>query len=67
MHLRGDHHLVAPCEILERAADDLLARAVGIDIGGIEECDAELQRSLDEGAALLLVEGPRLVAAIRDP
>ena len=51
-------------EILECPADDLFARTVRIDVGGIEERDAELQRTFDEGTALLLVEGPGMVAAI---
>ena len=64
MHLGGDHDLVAAGEILQRPADDLLAGAVGIDVGGIEEVDAEFQRPLDERPALLLVERPGMVAAI---
>jgi hypothetical protein len=66
MHLGGDHHLVARREILQRPPDDLFARAIGIDIGGIEEIDPALERLLDERAALLLVQGPAVIAALGD-
>ena len=49
----------------QRPADDLLAGAVGIDVGGVEEVDAELERPLDERPALLLVERPGVVAPVR--
>src|SRR6478752_1407416 len=65
MHLRGDHDFFTASEVLERPADNLLARAVGIDVSGIEERDAEFQRPLDERAALLLIKRPGMVASIR--
>jgi hypothetical protein len=64
MHLGGDDDLVALGEILERPPQNLLARAVGIHIGGVEEVDAELERLLDEGAALLLAKRPAVIAAL---
>ena len=67
MHLGGDTTSSRLGEILQRAADDLLARAVGIDVGGVEEVDAELERALDERPALLLVERPRMRAAVGPP
>ena len=49
MHLGRDHHLLPLGEFLERAADDLLARALRIDVGGVEEIDAALERLANEG------------------
>ena len=48
----------------QRPADDLLAGAVGIDVGGVEEVDAEVERLLDERPALRLAERPGVVAAV---
>ena len=67
MHLCGDHHLVPSREILERAADNFLACAVGIDIGRVEERDAELKGTLDEGPALLLVQSLGMASATGNP
>src|SRR5690606_25426057 len=59
MHLGGDHHLVARhAEMLQRPAGDLLADAQRIDVGGVEEIDAGVERRLDERAGLGLVEHP---------
>ena len=62
--LGRDHHLVAPREVEQRAADDLFAGAVRIDVGGVEEVDAEVERLLDERPARRLAERPRVVAAL---
>jgi hypothetical protein len=51
-HLGGEHDLVAPGEVPDRAADDLLGGAVGIGVGRVEEIDAEVDRLLDQRAAL---------------
>src|SRR5262249_18476497 len=64
VHLGRDHDVLATREVLDRPAEKLLARAVGIDVGGIEEIDAAFERALDEGATLLLIEGPGMIAAI---
>src|SRR5579864_9064092 len=45
-------------EVLERAAQNFFAYAVGIDIGGVEEIDAELEGAAQEGAALFFLEYP---------
>ena len=58
-HLGGEHDVLAPGEILDGAADDLLRGAVRIDIGGIEEIDPELERLADQRAARLLVHASR--------
>src|SRR4051812_9293254 len=64
MDLGGDDHLVALGEIAQCPAVDLLARSGRIDIGGVEEVDAQLQRTLNEGPALLLAQGPRMVSPV---
>jgi hypothetical protein len=46
------------------AAENLLAGAGRIDVGGVEEVDAGFQRTLDEGPAVLFAEAPRMVAAL---
>ena len=56
--LGRDHDLVSLREVAQGAADDLLARAVGVGVGGVEEIDAELEGSLDERPARFLVERP---------
>ena len=58
MHLGRDHHLRSLGVFLERAADDLLARALRIDVGGVEEIDALLERLANEGARGLFLEHP---------
>ena len=45
-------------EILERAADDLLARALRIDVGRVEKVDSALQRFPDEWPRRLLLQHP---------
>ena len=44
---------------------DLLAGAVGVDVGGVEEVDAKPERPLDERSGRLLVEGPGMTATAR--
>ncbi len=55
-HLGGDHDLLAVGEVRQGAAHDLLAGAVGVHVGRVEEVDAGLDRPLDVGPARLLVE-----------
>jgi hypothetical protein len=64
--LGREHDVLAADEILQRAADDFLRRAVRIDIGGVEEIDAELERLLDQRATFFLIERPRMWPAIRN-
>ena len=58
-HLGRDHDLIARGELLQRAAEDLLADAARIHVGGVEEVDAVLERALDERTAGGFVEHPR--------
>ena len=62
--LGRDHDLAAPRVLEQRAADDLLARAGGIHVGGVEEVDAEVERLLQERPARRLAEGPGVGAAV---
>src|SRR5207248_51060 len=54
--LRRDDHLVTVGKVLQCAAEDLLAGALGVHVGGVEEVDAGFQRVLDERTAVLLAE-----------
>ena len=40
--LRGDDHLVAPCP--ERPTEELLAQRAAVDVGGVEQGDAGVER-----------------------
>ena len=53
--LRGQHHLVAAA--LERLADEFLVGVRAVDLGGVDERDAEVERAVD-GADRLRVVGP---------
>ena len=46
VNLGGDDDLVAAGEIAQRTAGDLLADAQRVDVGGVEEVDAQVKRSL---------------------
>jgi hypothetical protein len=60
--LRRQHDLVAPAG--EGAADDLLAAAaVAVDVGGVEEGDAGVDRRVDHRARLRLVDPAAEVVA----
>ena len=52
--LGGDHHLVS--DRSQRPADELLVGERPVDLGGVEERDAEVDRLADERDAVLLVE-----------
>src|SRR6202007_3020313 len=61
--LGGDHDVVPVRAVPERAAQDLLAGAVRVQVGGSKEVDASLKGMLDERAACFLVQRPDRVAA----
>ena len=50
-HLRGHGQALV---VAQEAADDLLAAAVAIDVGGVEEGDAGLDRGLQHGGGVAL-------------
>src|SRR5882724_13633340 len=64
VNLGRDYHFVAPRKIPNRPAEDLLAVAERVAIGGVEEIDAGFERLLDERSAFLFVEGPGVVPAV---
>jgi hypothetical protein len=49
--LRRQHDLVATSR--QRAADELLVGVGAVDLGGVDEGDAQLERSLEETLKLL--------------
>ena len=53
VELGGEHHFVAPP--LERAADDLLAAAERVLVGGVDEVDPGVERAMHHPVALALV------------
>jgi hypothetical protein len=58
MDLGRDNDLVPLCKIFQRAPEDFLTRADGIDVGRIEEIDSHLYRFFDDRPAVLLIEHP---------
>ena len=63
-NLGRDHHLVAARIVFERLTDDFLGGAVRVGVRGIEEVDAHLDRLANQRAALLLRQGPQMIAAL---
>src|SRR5207302_8689478 len=58
MHLGGDDNLVPLGEVLQSASEELLTLAKGIDVGGIEEIDPQLEGFLDDRPAVFFVQHP---------
>ena len=56
-----DDDLVAPGEVIDRTAEDLLAPAERIAVRRVEEIDAGFERPLDERPALFLAEAPGMI------
>jgi hypothetical protein len=56
--LGGDHDVVTVREVPQRAAENLLARALRVDVRRVEEVDPLPDGVLDEQAAVLLAERP---------
>ncbi|OLB57634.1 MAG: hypothetical protein AUI01_04205 [Ktedonobacter sp. 13_2_20CM_2_56_8] len=59
IHLGSNHHLVPGGKITQGFANNLFARPIGVDIGGVKEIDAQLLRALDKRPALRFIERPR--------
>src|SRR4029077_8480 len=57
--LRGNDHLIAAGQLVERPPDKLFADAARVHVGGGEEGDAVLERADEDRAAGGLVEDPR--------
>lgn len=58
MDLRGHHDLVAPGERLQVLSRHFFARAVGIDVGCVEEGDPRLDGLLEVRPGLRFPHGP---------
>jgi hypothetical protein len=63
-HLGGDDDVVAAGEVPDGAAGDLLGDAERIHVGGVDEVDAELDRTLDDRPAAIFGEHPRAPAGV---
>jgi len=57
--LGGQHDVLAGGVLPQRPAGELLARALGVDVGGVEEVDPGVERGLDRllGEVLVLRVG----------
>src|SRR5579883_3595763 len=65
--LGRDHDVVAPGHLHQRGADDLLRPAAVVDVGGVEEGDADIERTPEVGRRLDLVELAPAAAALGAP
>jgi len=67
-HLCRDDHLVTP-DFLQRPPHDLLGVPVAVDLGGVDEVDAERARLDDGGYAVLVLDilAPLLPAGLPRP
>ena len=54
MHLRGEHHVLAP-SALEGVAHDLLRLSARVDIRRIDEVHPSVKRAVDDPDALLTI------------
>jgi len=57
--LRREHDVITTGVRLEGAAHDLLGAAVPVDVGGVPEGDAELDRLSEDRLPCLVAQGPR--------
>jgi hypothetical protein len=57
--LRREDDVLAGGELLDGAADDLLRGSGAVDVGGVPEGDAEIERLSEDRLRCLLVERPR--------
>ena len=55
---RQHHVLTFDAEVLQRGSDELLARAVGVDVRGVDEVDAQLQSASNHRLGGLLIDDP---------
>src|SRR5690606_11888862 len=67
MHLGGYDQVVAVTELAQQLADDLLAGAIRVHVGGVEEVDAGVERRLQDRATLVEVHRPRVTTPVGDP
>src|SRR2546430_17420097 len=67
VHLGGDDDLVPLREVLQSASEDLFTLPKGIDVGGIEEIDPQLEGFLDDRSAVFFVQYPFVKPMFRVP
>src|SRR4051812_25074055 len=65
--LGRQYDVVTLRKILHGAADDLLGRAIGIDVRCVEEIDAEVERLADQGPARVFRQGPGMSTPLGHP
>jgi hypothetical protein len=58
MHLGGDDNLIPIRRVFQTVSEDLLTRSIGVDVGGIEKIDPQLEGFLDDRLAAFLVTDP---------
>ena len=59
--LGGEHYVLAP--VAERGAEKLLGARAAVDVGGVEEVDPGVDRLIDDGLGLVLVDAHAEVVA----
>src|SRR6185312_10800050 len=57
---RDDDALARDLEVLQRLPGDLFRAAAGIDVGGVDEVDAGVERAADDALGLLLLQPANL-------
>ena len=65
VELGGDDGVFAFGVGFEEAAEELFAGAGGVDVGGVEEVDAEVEGLLEEGLAVGFAESPGVAAGTK--
>ncbi|MDT5326121.1 MAG: hypothetical protein QOF25_3273 [Mycobacterium sp.] len=64
--LRRDQHLVTPAH--EGVSEHLLRGAIGVDVGGVEQCDTSVQADVNDAPGLVDVRvAPRAEEVARPP
>ena len=56
---RDDDALARHLQVLQRLADDLFGAAVGVDVGGVDEVDAGIERAADDALGFVLLQAGR--------
>jgi len=62
--LGREHEVLATAELPDRASGDLLGGAVAVDVGGVPERDAQLQRLLEDRRRFVVSEDPGHAAGV---
>src|SRR5437899_3683263 len=65
VHFRRKHDLFTLRQVTQSATNNFLAGTVGVDVGGVEEIDAELERSREEWSGSFFAKTPWMAASFR--